>query len=531
MPDLLHSLQQYDQTLLDIIADLWGVELDSHEFLPACEELAEAMLDVELFSEIVTTLPEDGCTALIALAAEQEARLSWVVFVRRFGRIREMGPGRRDRQQPHRNPSSAAEMLFYRGLLARAFFDTSNGPQEFAYIPTDLVPLIGETHTTAARVEPPGRPASPGEKAYPLSFTDAILDDATTLLAALRLGIQPPPLGFPQSTLLDLLKSAGLVRNTTPQGEAVKAFLEAPRIQALKFLAGSWQASETFNELRQLPGLTCEGEWSNQPLVTREFLLELLEAVPEGKWWSLPAFVRIIKERYPDYQRPAGDYDSWFIKRNSTDSYLRGFEAWDEIDGALVRYLVTGPLYWLGQVDLAAPEEGAVPTAFRIRPSDAGGKEPAQAKIHVSSNGRISVPRLASRTARYLIARFCEWEEIRNDYHYHVTPASLVRAGKQGLKVEHLLALLAKHTSGNIPPVLITALKRWEQNGTEARVEPRLVLRVSRPEVLEELLKSKAVRFLGEPLGPTVVIVKAGAQSKVIAALAELGLLAEVVDV
>jgi hypothetical protein len=45
--------------------------------------------------------------------------------------------------------------------------------------------------------------------------------------------------------------------------------------------------------------------------------------------------------------------------------------------------------------------------------------------------------------------------------------------------------------------------------------------------VLEELRQSKAARFLGEPLGPTSVIIKAGAQAKVMAALAELGLLAE----
>ena len=71
------------------------------------------------------------------------------------------------------------------------------------------------------------------------------------------------------------------------------------------------------------------------------------------------------------------------------------------------------------------------------------------------------------------------------------------------------------------------ALKRWEVNGTEARVETLTVLRVSRPEVLEELRKSKAGRFLGESLGPTTTVVQNGAQSKVLAALAEMGLLAE----
>ncbi len=88
----------------------------------------------------------------------------------------------------------------------------------------------------------------------------------------------------------------------------------------------AWLESNNFNELRQIPSLVCEGEWDNQPLATREFLLNLLEAVPDNKWWSLPVFIRAIKEKYPDFQRPAGDYDSWFIKRIADGVYLRGFD-------------------------------------------------------------------------------------------------------------------------------------------------------------------------------------------------------------
>ena len=257
-----------------------------------------------------------------------------------------------------------------------------------------------------------------------------------------------------------------------------------------------------------------------------QFLFKLLEALPEGKWWSLPAFIHAIKGQYPDFQRPAGDYDSWFVKRLSDGTYLRGFDRWDEVDGALVRYLITGPLFWLGVVELATPEGNEVVTAFRVNEKPVASNE--KAKLTVASTGRISVPRLAPRVARYLISRFCEWDEEKPDeYRYHVTTGSLKKARQQGLKVSQLLGLLAKNSAARLPPAFVQALKRWELNGTEARVEVQTVLRVSRPEVLEELRKSKAGRFLGEPLGPVTVIVKPGAQSKVLAALAEMGLLAE----
>jgi hypothetical protein len=50
---------------------------------------------------------------------------------------------------------------------------------------------------------------------------------------------------------------------------------------------------------------------------------------------------------------------------------------------------------------------------------------------------------------------------------------------------------------------------------------------VAKPEILEELRKSKAARFLGEIVGPTTVTIQSGAQAKVMAALAEMGLLAD----
>ena len=54
-------------------------------------------------------------------------------------------------------------------------------------------------------------------------------------------------------------------------------------------------------------------------------------------------------------------------------------------------------------------------------------------------------------------------------------------------------------------------------------------MRLSKPEILEELRKSKAAKYLGEVLSPTAVIVKSAAIQKVMEALAELGLFAEVV--
>ena len=451
--------------------------------------------------------------------------MPWAAFVRQFGDVREVGAGRRDREKIHLHPNSPAEVLFYRALLGRAFFDTDKGPLEFAYIPDDLLQLIEQHKIDSESPNPTGRAAMPAEHARVKAATDRLLDDGTTLLAALR--IDHPTAD--DAVLRGLLEAAGILRAGVPHAASVKTFLEMPRAGALHLLVEAWQRSERFNELRMLPGLTCEGTWVNDPRATRQFILERLKTVPTATWWSLPAFIAGIKRQHADFQRPAGDYDTWFIKREADGSYLRGFVSWDDVDGALIRFVIADVMHRLGLVDLASAAADEAPSAFRVRGESASSPSSSEGgRLYIGSQGRIAAARDVARAVRYQLSRFCEWDApLEDKYRYRITPESLTRARRQGLKVEHLLALLASHSDAGIPPVLVKALKRWDKNGSEARAEARVVLKVSKPQILDELRRSKAARFLGEALGPTTVIIKKGAVQKVAEAMAELGLLLE----
>jgi hypothetical protein len=545
MPDLIQSLQSYDLGHLRIVAGFWGLEVVSPDSQAALQELSVGLLDAQLLAEIMETLPPEARLAVEALTAGQ-GRLPWGEFTRKFGELRDAGAGRRDREQIYRQPVSPAEVLFYRALLGRAFFETPSGPQEFAYIPDDLLSLLPTKDAQAQSA--PGRLASPQERTHPKLASEQILDDACTLLAAMRMGWDTLPgevtLSVPEKVLRELFLAAGLLILAptsrarkkelipTPQLETVKDFLEMPRAEALALLTRKWLGSADFNELHQVPGLVCEGTWVNDPLSTRAFILNLLGKIPSGKWWSLPAFIRMIRETHPDFERPAEDFDSWLIRRESDNAFMHGFVHWEDVDGALVRYLITGPMHWLGLLDLASAEIDQPATAFRLTAWSTdllNGRAPRglsreEGKLHVAANGRISVPASLPRSVRYLIARFCEWETGKQDeYRYRLTPASLKVALGQGLKVSHLLSLLNKAAAAPLPPSFVRALTRWELNGTEARLEQPVVLRLSRPEVRQ----SRAGRFLGETLGPATVVVKPGAQTRIMAALGELGLLAE----
>src|SRR5215208_4128266 len=192
MPDLFHSLLKQDIGHLRVIAELWGLDLDSTDSDGALEELSVSLLEPGLLAELIDSLTPEANSAIDALVSSG-GRIPWPMFTRKYGDIREAGAGKRDREKLYLQPTSATETLFYRGLLARAFIDTKKGPQEFAYIPDDLLKLItnvinpiegsnvGSTERDDIDLEEPlvaplGRAASPGEKGQEIIANDSILD-------------------------------------------------------------------------------------------------------------------------------------------------------------------------------------------------------------------------------------------------------------------------------------------------------------------------------------------------------------------
>ncbi len=243
-----------------------------------------------------------------------------------------------------------------------------------------------------------------------------------------------------------------------------------------------------------------------------------------------------MRSHQPDFLRPKGDYDSWYLKDTRTDQFLRGIEFWEQVEGAYLTFLITGPLHWLGFVELAAPQIDAPKSVFRFSPwcqDLIKGQPPAypwqeDETPKMDSQGQILVPPKAPRAARYLIARFCEWRHPkRGMYTYQITPASLARADQQGLKVRHLTGLLQRYSNTPLPPNTVKALQAWEEHGTQFSFQQAVVLQVKNPKILEGLRTSPAKRFLGTPLGPTSITVEPGALQKVREILISLGYLAE----
>ncbi len=565
MQTLLPTLMEHDPGLVAIIARRWDVDLEeSLDRRAAAEVLAAAMLEPERAAREWSRLTDAERGALQTLLAAADHKMTEVQFSRLFGALRQMGPGRRDREKPHLSPANATEALYYRGLVALAYDQSKTGMQTFIYVAPDLAAVL-PTHATGFDLEEeapePARVVWEGSGEFEpetvKQATTILVDDLTTLLAYLqnqRVPIEKPALhrqimdgmagwwlgehsAAAVALLVALSSSMGLAAHEgdvfKPAPAQARRWLEESRPRQVRALAEAWRNCTLFNDLLYTPGLQVEeANWRGDPLLARQTILTFLEMVPPADWWPLDDLVEQVYTEEPDFQRPAGDYQSWYIRDAETGEYLRGFENWDRVDGAVLRFILTGPMHWLGLVDLGDGGTLCRLTVYgRALCGTGDWPDPAEDRpsLDTAPDGTIHAPRTLSRYERFQLARITEWTAAGDPYTYRLTPSSLERAAAQGIQADAVQAFLRRTSGGTLPESVVQMLSQWERTGSaDLWITHAVILRANSPDALQAILETPDLRrYLGAALGPTAVIVREGQEQDLAAALQQRGILVD----
>jgi hypothetical protein len=569
MRTLHQCLLDADLVRLRAIARFWDVELTASRHRDVAAELAEAMSSPEAVAAVKDALTDEQGRALESLLASG-GRMPLKILTRDWGEIRPMGPGRMEREQPWRAPVSAAEGLWYRGFLHRGFDQGPDGAYEVAFVPSELLANlpVSSAYVPVITLAPVPEPIAVH------SAGSMLLDDACTLLAYLQNEkVRPDPDGgWPahhETSLLRQLWSPDperlaflrhLVRGLEwlrvtdagrlrPDPGPVTAWLQNSLGRQRRALARAWQTDPLWNDLFHVPTLdpADTGAWRNDPLLARGAILHHLTACEPSSWYALDDFVDGIQESDPDFQRPGGDYASWYIRHATTGAYLSGFESWDEVEGALIRYIIAHPLAWLGLVDLDA---GPIPAAFRLTSAGAAFLgmvseecEPEPASLSLRPDFTVLVP-CARRYERFQLARIADWvssptitaQGAESLFIYRLTPASLARARQQGIPIARVLEFLSSTIEfatpdASVPRFVEAALTRWDARGSEAQLECVVLLRLCSEELMAQAMSSPPIRrLIREQLGPTSASVHRSDWPRLVSLLGELGLLTDVID-
>lgn len=563
--------------LLQGIAQRRALSLAAINHTQAIELLVEQLLSPAALAVTLDDLSEAEKEAL-QLLLSHGGKIEVPRFARDYGFIRPMGPARLVREQPWRNPVNPAEGLWYRGLIFKTFQASPEGNLEMIYIPTDLLPLLeittptgDERAETGERLKialgPTPKVVISGEgrlrenmfslliflqttpvrlegslKADIVSLSHLTAKDKTALMSCLLPPLPAIPAEVELEFLLHLGQRAGLLSvahgRLRLNRDPARDWLQKQLAEQIQQLQNTWRADPTWNDLWRVPSLVPQPTgWENSPLLARSKILDYLAQVdtPGETWASLDDFVVTLKRLEPDFQRPGGDYSRWYIY-DPQGKLLMGFEHWDTVEGALIRYLVGHILLLLGVVEMGAAAAGSEPGSFRLTPQgqDFLRNEPTASPsvqkaplLRVDANFLAHIPARASLYDRFQLARFATLEEREKDRAvYLISQASVSRALKNGVAAEQITAFLARATDNGTPLKVVETILAWGTRQNTARLEQATLLRLSHESLLAELRQHPRLgRLLGEALNATTLVIPADRLAEVRRLLGELGYL------
>lgn len=525
------------------MADLWDAAITASSPHEAAEALTAHILNEHTLRAERDALTELAREALAALV-QAEGKLPLAVFERRFGAVRLMGPGRFERERPWLAPQNAAEVLWHRGLIFRAFDRVGGTPTEVVFIPSDLLALLKALDPlTAPSTAEPTIPTTPRAQ-----VGAPFLDDLATLLchiqnfdvrlradgewdAAARRAVLPilhesdgATDGNPSgrfALLTRLMRRLGWVRSADGRARLVSQpvleWLQSPLEAQARLVFHAWLDDETENELALLRDIRFDLSQVDLRALcrARQSVVQWLdERHPDATLpldsAHLEQFVAFVRERHPDLIRLDGRYDTWRITDAATGAPLDGFEHWDRVEGAIIRHWLNYPLRWL--------REGA--SARDMSP---------HGTFNVAESGFVTVAS-AARYERFQLSRIADW--ARTDeaaYVYVLTPHSLWRARAQGIRAQRAIEFLERSAGRSLPAQLKQAILRWEERGTEVRLSPVVLLRAPDADTLDALLRQPPIRrAVLERLSPTAAALHARNLDEVRAAIVARGILAAI---
>ncbi|NOX62110.1 MAG: hypothetical protein GXP42_09235 [Chloroflexi bacterium] len=491
MKTLEQHLSELPLVVLEAIARRQGLVIEASSRGEWIAKLAAVILDAEHLRHVVDELDHQARAALADLLAANN-RIPTPTFERKYGAIRRFGPGRLQQEQPWNAPVNIAERLWYWGLITRAFVKMDEDMVECVGIPADMaerLPLSPQPNRlTLEPIDAPDEIYDEDQK---------LLDDlATTLIYAhnhrlwvnddgrwrakdlhrvWRQWLEPPPAldapprpGGRADLIFHLLRALDLVvikqRRLTLRAATVTSWLNMTREAQMAALVQGWRESEDWDDLCLTPNLVCEkGNWRHNARAERNAALALLADVQPNTWHAWDAFVEAVHRTRPDFLRPDGNYHTWYI-RDAEGLWLKGFEHWPDVEGRYLRYVWSGPLFWLGLIAWDASGKAWRLTqagAAHLGLASASPPSSSTPPLQVTEDFEIILPSRASIYDRFRVARFCIWVASKPEYRYRITQRGLQRAAASGVSPQQVLHFLEQASHGNIPDRVRKALAAY----------------------------------------------------------------------
>lgn len=536
---LRQMLYRTEIRFLPVIASFWLRLQSTPNYEELIRMLCERMLDGKILHRFVEN--EDysdlvnGIRLLISLGGQEEAER----FEEAMGPFRVAGLEKILREKMWQSPVSVTEKLWYRGIIYRQDRMIDGDVKECYILPDDLLQrfsqLISSENGAEFKYKQPDvtvRPAIPSETRH-VSPEENKLIDVFCLAAALKRDEKPLIISGLEITdnyrrfLEMLLKDGGFFTGSTDvDAEAIRSFLIHNRTAAQIQLAGVWRKASDYCELAETDELTVLQLPKFNYQEPREKLIQIISSLEADTWWSLNGLINAVKNSFPLFLRNSFSDEQWRITdRDGND--LNGMGAWYQLEGAYLRFLILGPLQWLGVVRIAyADADGKEAAAFRISKSgmflltESENNKVSEIILSkpnleqnlpgISSDGAISCSNRVSRYFRYMCTRYCEIDSFNKhgDTIFRITPSSLGKSASAGLTRTAFLSLLRRFSKNKVPPALENMLSDSDKAEMPAVIYQATILTVPDLEILRKLLEtSRLEKWILQQINPTSILI------------------------
>lgn len=300
---------------------------------------------------------------------------------------------------------------------------------------------------------------------------------------------------------------AGALRPTAEGQQWLRA---GPGLRA-QVLFQSWREHPSWDDLAAIPELAVERPWPADLSLPRERALRHLSACAPDTWLAQASWAQLIEATDPEFLRPTGTGRRPRVRQREAGTLLEGVTSWSEVEGRYLRFLLQGPLHWLGVVDVGeSPLQG---TAFRLTPlgqallhPGAGLPPLAEEPALVEGTLEVWVPREVSPYIVFLLENCAERVQHDHVSRYRLTRPALHRALQRGERLESVLDALARYGRGPLPQNVAYTVQEWAAAYGQLRIHQPILLTAAEATLLEQVLADPLVRSAcGERLSSTTV--------------------------
>ena len=302
-------------------------------------------------------------------------------------------------------------------------------------------------------------------------------------------------------------------------------FFALPLLERARRCYRLWLETSFWNELIYLPDVVVRPapaalEPAHEEAVrARQMVIQRVLRVQPEVWHELPTFVARTKLYVPYllFPRQYGSrVDRYSVGSNPYGwdfrlrrGWLTHREGWHLVEGAVIRAIVSGPLYWLGLTEV---NDQAHPDAFRLargfalitseHPMDF--EEPPWGRLIVQPNFELVALAPVSEAFLVNLDRFAERVRLEHIAQYRLTRASVTRAIQLGLHANAIQEILEQAAGGEIPQNVRYSLMEWERQARRIELWRGVtLLEVDDASLLDALFNDEETRpLMGRRLAP-----------------------------